>query len=70
MNRVKKAMLVTAAAIMSLTGSARKTAKTLSGIQCGRIKISGISRISLRRQAINRLILACPSATKLCWQEP
>ena len=60
-----------AAARISLTGSARKTANTLSDKKSGRIKIRGISRISrisFRRHARSRLIFACPSAIKLCWQ--
>ena len=52
------AIVVAAAARTSLTGSARKTAKTLSGRKCGRIKISGISRMILRRQASSRLTFA------------
>ena len=52
-----------AAARISLTGSARKTANTLSDKKSGRIKIRGI-----RRHARSRLIFACPSAIKLCWQ--
>ena len=51
-----------AAARISLTGSARKTANTLSDKKSGRIKIS------FRRHARSRLIFACPSAIKLCWQ--
>ena len=47
---------------MSDTGSARKTAKALSAKKFGRMKIRGISRISFRRQAMMRLIFACPSA--------
>ncbi len=54
-----------AAARISLTGSARKTANTLSDKKSGRIKIRGIS---FRRHARSRLIFACPSAIKLCWQ--
>ena len=57
-----------AAARISLTGSARKTSNTLSDKKSGRIKIRGISRISFRRHARSRLIFACPSAIKLCWQ--
>ena len=68
LKRVKKAMVVMAAATISLTGSARKTANTLSDKKSGRIKIRGISRISFRRHARSRLIFACPSAIKLCWQ--
>ena len=56
------------AARMSLTGSARNTPNTASGRRCGRMKMSGISRMILRRQASSRLTLACPSAIKLCWQ--
>ena len=61
-------MTVMVAARMSLTGSARKTAKTGSGRMCGRMKMSGMRRISFRRQASSRQTLACPSAMKLCWQ--
>ena len=56
------------AARMSLTGSARNTPNTGSATRCGRIKMSGISRMILRSQASSRLTLACPSAIKLCWQ--
>jgi hypothetical protein len=63
LKRLKKVMVV-----MALTGSARKTANTLSDKKSGRIKIRGISRISFRRHARSRLIFACPSAIKLCWQ--
>ena len=56
------------AARMSLTGSARNTPNTGFGSRCGRMKMSGISRMILRRQASSRLTLACPSAIKLCWQ--
>ena len=56
------------AARISLTGSARKTPNTGFGSRCGRMKMSGISRMILRRQASSRLTLACPSAIKLCWQ--
>ena len=55
-------MVVTAAARMSDTGSARKTANALSAKKFGRMKIRGISRISFRSQAMMRLIFACPSA--------
>ena len=68
LKRLKKVMVVMAAARISLTGSARKTANTLSDKKSGRIKIRGISRISFRRHARSRLIFACPSAIKLCWQ--
>ena len=60
--------VVTAAARMSETGSARNTAKALSAKKFGRMKIRGISRISFRRQAIIRLIFACPRAINACWQ--
>ena len=43
-----------AAARISLTGSARKTANTLSDKKSGRIKMRGISRISFRRHARSR----------------
>ena len=63
---VKNAIVVTVAARISLTGSARNTAKTLSAKKFGKIKIKGINKIILRRQARKRLIFACPSAIKLC----
>lgn len=69
LKNMKKAVVVAAAAIKSLTGSARNTAKALFRMNSGKIKISGISRISLRRHAINKLIFACPNAIKACWQE-
>ena len=68
LNNAKNVIVVTVAAMISLTGSARNTANTLSAKKCGRIKISGISRIILRRQASSRLTFAWPSAMKLCWQ--
>ena len=43
-----------AAARISLTGSARKTANTLLDKKSGRIKMRGISRISFRRHARSR----------------
>ena len=58
MNSVRNVIVVAVAARISLTGSARKTAKTLSGRKCGRIKISGISRMIFRRQASSRLTFA------------
>lgn len=66
LNCVKNVTVVMAAASVSLTGSARNTAKVRSAKKCGSRKISGISRISFRRQASNRLTFACPSAIKLC----
>ena len=48
----KNIKVVTTAATTSLMGSARKTANTLSWKNRGRIKIRGISRNSLRRQAM------------------
>ena len=65
---MKKVIVVTVAAMISLTGSARNTANTLLSKKFGRIKIRGISRSSFRRHARSRLIFACPSAIKLCWQ--
>ncbi|EDY32897.1 hypothetical protein RUMLAC_01182 [[Ruminococcus] lactaris ATCC 29176] len=47
-------MVVMAAARISLTGSARKTANTLLDKKSGRIKMRGISRISFRRHARSR----------------
>ena len=67
LNWVKNMTVVTVAATISLTGSARKTPKTLFWKNRGRMKIRGISRMILRRQAISRLIFACPRAMKLCW---
>ena len=46
LKRIKNALQVTVAAMISLTGSAKKTAKTLSCKIRGRIKIRGISKIS------------------------
>ena len=61
--RRKKVVAVTVAAGMSLTDSAKSTANTRSfGMNRGKIKIRGISRIGLRRQASSRLILAWPRA--------
>ena len=51
LKRLKKVMVVMAAARISLTGSARKTANTLLDKKSGRIKMRGISRISFRRHA-------------------
>ena len=65
-NCIINAMVVTVAAMKSLTGSARNTAKILSSKKNGRIKMSGISKIILRKHASKRLILACPNAIKLC----
>ena len=66
----KNIPVVTAAAMISDTGSATNTAKALlSGTKnTGRTKIRGISRMIFRRQAISKLIFACPSAIKACWQ--
>ena len=47
------------AARMSLTDSARNTPNTASGRRCGRMKMSGMSRMILRRQASSRLTFAC-----------
>ena len=44
----------------------QKTANTLFWIKCGRIKISGINKISFLKQASNKLTFACPNAMKLC----
>ena len=41
LKRIKNALQVTVAAMISLTGSAKKTAKTLSCKIRGRIRISG-----------------------------
>ena len=57
-NRKKKVPVVARAAMISLMGSARNTAKTLFSKNMGRMKIRGISRISFLRQAMNRLTLA------------
>lgn len=38
-------MVVMVAARMSLTGSARNTPNTASGRRCGRMKMSGMSRM-------------------------
>lgn len=54
LKRLKKVMVVMAAARISLTGSARKTANTLLDKKSGRIKMRGISRISFRRHARSR----------------
>ena len=54
LKRLKKVMVVMAAARISLTGSARKTANTLLDKKNGRIKMRGISRISFRRHARSR----------------
>ena len=45
-------------AYLPLTGSARKTPNTGSATTCGRMKMRGMSKISLRRQASSRLTLA------------
>ena len=66
LNCVKNIIVVTAAAIMSLTGSATNTPNTLSVKKFGKMKISGISKISFLRNAIIKLIAACPRAMKLC----
>ena len=58
LNSVKKVIVVTVAAMISLTGSARNTANTLLSKKFGRIKIRGISRTILRRQASSRLTFA------------
>ena len=58
-NRAKKVMVVMVAARMSLTGSARNTPNTGFGSRCGRMKMSGINRMILRRQAKVSLLLAC-----------
>ena len=47
-------------------GSAKKMANTLFVKKCGRIKISGISKMTFLRQAINREALAFPRAVKVC----
>lgn len=67
-NLVKKTVTVTTAAIISLTGSARNTANTLLSKNKGRMKISGIKRMSFLKQASSRLTFACPKAMKVCWQ--
>ena len=64
----KNINVVTAAAMKSETGSARKTAKALSAKKLGRMKIKGINRMTFRSKAITRDIFACPSAIKACWQ--
>ena len=64
--KTKKVVVVTAAAMISETGSAKNTAKTLSVKKLGRIKIMGISRMTLRSKAMIRLILACPRAMNAC----
>lgn len=56
-------------AMISAIGSARKTARTLSVIKDGRMKISGIKSTILRKTARKALILEFPKAIKLCWQE-
>ena len=68
-NFTLKQIKVVVAARMSAMGSARKTAKTLSAKNRGRIKISGMSKIIFRSSARKRDILASPKATKVCWQE-
>ena len=50
--------VVTVAAMMSLIGSATNTANTLFSKKFGKMKINGISKISLRRKAIIKLIFA------------
>ena len=55
---VKKVIVVTVAARMSLTGSARNTANTLFSKNIGRIKMSGISRMIFLRHARSRLTFA------------
>lgn len=54
LKREKKVMVVMMAARISLTGSARKTPNTGFGSRCGRMKMSGISKMILRRQASSR----------------
>ena len=66
--KVKKVTVVTTAARISETGSARNTAKTLSPKKLGRMKINGINRMSFRSQARNKLYFAWPSARNACWQ--
>jgi len=44
LNSVKKVIVVTVAAMISLTGSARNTAKTLLSKKFGSMKIRGISK--------------------------
>lgn len=58
LNCVKNTMVVTVAAIISLTGSAKNTANTLSSKKFGKMKINGISKIILRKNARNKLIFA------------
>ena len=67
-NWVKNTMLVMVTASTSATGSAKKTANTLSFKNSGRIKIIGMSRMIFRNRARNRDTFACPKATKVCWQ--
>ena len=67
LNRIKNSVVVVAAANKSATGSARNTANSLSAKKCGRIKINGISRKTLRSSARKSEILASPSATNDCW---
>ena len=55
---VKNVIVVTAAAMISLTGSARNTANTLFSKNIGRIKMSGISRMIFLRHARSRLSFA------------
>ena len=58
LNLTIKTVVVTAAAIISLTGSARNTANTLSGSINGSMNISGISYISFLKHARIRLTFA------------
>ena len=58
LNRVRKVIVVTKAAVMSLTGSARKTANTLFSKKRGKIKMIGISKMILRKHASKRLTFA------------
>jgi len=52
LNNVKKVIVVTAAARISLTGSARKTANTLFEKKFGSRKISGISMITIQKKIV------------------
>ncbi len=59
---------VTQTAQKSATGSAKNTPIVLFSIKRGRIKISGISKNTLRSSARNTDTLAFPRAIKVCWQ--
>ena len=58
LNNVKKVIVVTAAARISLTGSARKTANTVFEKKFGSRKISGISMITIQKKIV-QVIWGC-----------